>query len=87
MEKQTLKKRLFTGEVVSDKMDKTVVVKVTTTFKHPLFGKVLKKTKKFKVHDIKGDAHLGDVVEFFEGRPLSKTKCMYLKSVVTRKTV
>ncbi len=76
--------KLFVGEVVSDKMDKTVVVTTTRTVKHPVFGKVLKKTKKYKVHDPLQQAHVGDVVEFFEGRPVSKTKYMYLARIIER---
>ena len=80
-------KKLFVGEVVSDKMDKTVVVEVSRTFKHPLFGKVLKKIKKYKVNYANSDAKVGDIIEFFEGRPVAKSKYMYLKSVITKKTV
>lgn len=80
-------KHLFTGEVISDKMDKTVVVKVTRRFKHPVFGKVLKTAKNYKVHDEKQEAKAGDVVEFFVGKPLSKTKCMYLSRIVTKQTL
>ena len=84
MEKDKLEKRLYTGEVISDKMTKTVVVKVVRTYKHPVFGKVLKQEKNYKVHDPKEEAKLGDTVEFFEGRPVSKTKYMYLSRVVTK---
>ena len=87
MEKSKTARRLLLGEVTSDKMDKTIVVKVQRTFKHPMFGKVLKKATHYKVHDEKGEAKVGDVVEFFEGRPLSKTKCRYLTRVVERQTV
>ena len=79
--------RLLTGEVISDKMDKTVVVRVARTFKHPEFGKVLKKEKNYKVHDQEDQASRGDVVEFQEGRPLSKTKHMYLVRVVKKSDV
>lgn len=78
------KKRLLTGEVVSDKMDKTIVVRVTRTFKHPQFGKVLKREKNYKVHDQTEQAVKGDVVEFQEGRPLSKTKHMHLTRIVKK---
>lgn len=87
MEKNKTAKKLLLGQVISDKMDKTIVVKVLRTFKHPMFGKVLKDAKHYKVHDEKGDAKVGDVVEFFEGRPLSKTKCRYLHRIVERQTV
>jgi len=75
------KKSLFVGEVVSDKMDKTIVVKVQRTFMHPTFKKVVRSFKKYKVHDENGSAKIGDTVEFFEGRPVSKTKYMYLHRV------
>lgn len=77
-------KKIFMGQVISDKMDKTVVVSTTRTFKHPMFGKVLKKIKKYKVHDPLKEAHVGDVVEFYEGRPVSKTKYMYLARIVQK---
>ena len=83
-EQQQAKKRILLGEVISDKMDKTVVVEVTRKFKHPLFGKVLKVQKKYKVHDQKEEASKGDTVEFQEGRPLSKTKHMHLTRVVKK---
>jgi len=76
------KKRVYTGTVVSDKMDKTVVVSMDITFKHPRFGKILRRTKKYKVHDEQSQAKMGDVVEFYQGRPLSKTKYMYLSKVL-----
>ena len=56
-------RRLFVGEVVSDKMDKTIVVKVTRLLKHPLYGKVVKRHRKFKAHDEENKASIGDVVE------------------------
>ncbi len=76
-------KRLFEGKVVSDKMDKTIVVEVVQTYVHPKFRKVLRKTKSYKVHDEANQAKEGDVVRFFQGRPLAKTKYMYLAEVVT----
>jgi small subunit ribosomal protein S17 len=77
-------KRIFVGEVVSDKMDKTVVVKIKRTLKHPLVGKTITRAKKYKAHDEQNEAKLGDWVEIVEGRPLSKTKHMVLKSVVRK---
>lgn len=76
------KKRTYRGTVVSDKMEKTVVVKFERTFKHPKTSKVMRMAKKYKVHDEQEQAKLGDVVEFFEGRPVSKTKYMYLARVI-----
>lgn len=77
-----LKKRVHIGEVISDKMDKTVVVKVERTFTHPTFHKIMRSNKKYKVHDAQEQAKVGDIVEFYEGRPVSKTKYMYLARVV-----
>lgn len=74
--------RTLVGEVVSDKMDKTVVVKVERTFTHPQFHKIMRSSKKYKVHDAQEQAKIGDVIEFFEGRPVSKTKYMYLARIV-----
>ena len=75
-------KSFLIGKVVSDKMDKTVVVRVDRTFMHPHFKKVMKALKKYKVHDENGSAKVGDIVEFYEARPISKTKYMYLNRVV-----
>jgi len=75
-------KRLLEGEVVSDKMQKTIVVKVIRRFKHPLIGKVVQRFKKYKVHDEDAQAKVGDWVEVAESRPLSKTKHMVLSRVV-----
>ena len=79
--------REYRGEVVSDKMEKTVVVKVVRTFTHPVFHKVLKTMKKYNVHDEESVAKLGDIVEFKECRPYSKTKHTLLTRVVVTKTV
>ena len=76
------KKKMYVGKVVSDKMDKTIVVKTERTFRHSRFHKILKKIKKYKVHDEHGKTQIGDVVEFYEGRPISKTKYMYLARVI-----
>lgn len=76
--------RIYVGEVVSDKMDKTIVVKVTRLLKHPLFGKIVKRHKKFKVHDEDNKANIGDVVEFKECRPLAKTKHSTLVRILPR---
>lgn len=70
------------GKVVSDAMEKTVVVTSERTYRHPLLNKVMRITKKYKVHDEQQQANVGDIVEFFEGRPVSKTKFMYLARVV-----
>jgi small subunit ribosomal protein S17 len=74
--------RMLTGEVISDKMDKTVVVRVERSYTHPRFKKVMRTTKKYKVHDESESASPGDIVEIYEGRPLSKTKYMYLARII-----
>lgn len=74
--------RVLSGKVVSDKMDKTVVVAVERLKTHPLYKKQYKTTAKFKAHDEKNEFKPGDLVEITESRPLSKTK----KFVVTKKT-
>ncbi|OGB84237.1 30S ribosomal protein S17 [candidate division TM6 bacterium RIFCSPHIGHO2_12_FULL_32_22] len=81
------KKKLLVGEVISDKMDKTIVVTVHRTLTHPFFKKIIRKSKKFKVHDENGEAKIGDLVEIYEGRPLSKTKYMYLNKVLKNNTL
>ena len=81
------KKRTLIGEVISDKMDKTVSVTMSRSFKHKRFHKTVRTLKKYKVHDEKNTAKVGDVVEFYEGRPVSKTKCMYLARIVKTNTV
>ncbi len=63
-----------TGVVVSDKMDKTVVVAISTLVKHPLYGKITKSTSKLKAHDEENACGIGDTVELMETRPLSKDK-------------
>ena len=76
--------RVKRGKVVSDKMDKTVVVAIERVYTHPLLKKVMRSVKKYKVHDEDGQAKLGDIVEIYEGRPVSKTKHMYLKRVLPK---
>lgn len=75
-------KKMYQGTVVSDAMNKTIVVETERTFKHTLLSKVLRSKKKYKVHDEQKQAKIGDIVEFYEGRPLSKTKYMYLARIV-----
>ena len=75
-------KRTLVGEVISDRMDKTIVVKVERTSIHPKLGKVMRSSKNYKVHDEKEMANIGDRVVIYEGRPVSKTKYMYLESVL-----
>lgn len=70
------------GKVVSDKMDKTIVVMVETYKKHTLYDKRIKYTKKFKAHDENNQAKIGDIVKIMETKPLSKDKCWRLVEVV-----
>lgn len=74
--------KTMVGEVISDKMNKTIVVTVEKTYIDPHVHKVMKTAKKYKVHDEQEAASVGDVVEFYEGRPVSKTKYMYLARIV-----
>lgn len=75
-------RKYFTGTVVSDKMDKTIVVSVDTFGTAKLYKKRVKKSRKFHVHDENNTAKVGDVVRFMETRPLSKTVCYNLVEVV-----
>ena len=72
------------GKVVSDKMDKTIVVAVEDIEQHKIYKKAVKKTVKFKAHDEENDAHIGDTVEIMETRPLSKDKRWRVVQVVER---
>lgn len=83
-ENKEKKQKIYRGRVDSDKMDKTVVVRYERISKHPRLHKPVRSAKKYKVHDEKSEARVGDLVEFYEGRPLSKTKYMYLARVVER---
>jgi small subunit ribosomal protein S17 len=78
-------RKFFTGTVVSDKMEKTIVVSVDTFGVHPIYKKRVKKSSKFHVHDENNVAKVGDVVKFMETRPLSKTKKYILVEVVKAK--
>ena len=78
------KRKILIGEVVSDKMQKTVVVKVQTIKKHPKYRKVVKQYKKFKAHDEKGIAKIGDTVSIEETKPISKDKHFRVTGVVRK---
>jgi small subunit ribosomal protein S17 len=79
-----VRKKTFTGKVVSDKMDKTIVIAIDTRTLHPLYKKYVTVTKKVKAHDEKNDAHEGDTVRVVECRHISKDKCWRLVQVVER---
>jgi small subunit ribosomal protein S17 len=68
------RRKLRLGKVVSDRMDKTVVVSIERLVKHPTYGRYVRKRSKFKVHDEKNECRVGDVIRFMETRPLSKDK-------------
>ncbi|NOY78421.1 MAG: 30S ribosomal protein S17 [Calditrichaeota bacterium] len=77
-------RRIIIGTVVSDKMDKSRVIKVERSVKHPLYKKYIKQTKKFMVHDEKNESHIGDVVKVMEVRPLSRKKRWRLSEIIER---
>ena len=72
------------GVVVSDKMDKTIVVAIRTRVKHPLYGKIMNRTNKIKVHDEENQCGVGDTVKIMETRPLSKEKHWRLVEVIEK---
>ena len=72
------------GVVVSDKMDKTVVVAIRTRVKHPLYGKIMNRTNKIKVHDEENQCGIGDTVKIMETRPLSKDKHWRLVEIIEK---
>jgi len=86
-EEQTVergRRKIRQGLVVSDKMDKTVLVQIDQVFKHPVYGKVVRKSSKLAAHDEANDAHTGDTVRIMETRPLSKSKRWRVIEVVER---
>ena len=82
MERNLRKTRV--GRVVSDKMQKTIVVAIEDNIKHPLYKKVIKKTVKFKAHDENNECRIGDKVEIMETRPLSKDKNWRLVKIIEK---
>jgi small subunit ribosomal protein S17 len=78
------RRKVRVGTVVSDKMDKTVVVAVETLVKHKLYGKFVKRTKKFKAHDENNECRIGDKVRIMETRPLSKDKRWRVVEIVEK---
>lgn len=77
-------RKVRTGTVVSDKMDKTIVVAVETLVTHPLYKKQLKRTVRFKAHDESNECGIGDVVKIMETRPLSKDKNWRLVNIIEK---
>ncbi len=82
MEKQT--RKYFTGMVVSDKMNNTIVVNVETMKKHPIYKKYVRKSKKYKAHDANDEAKIGDIVMIGETKPFSKTKYFEMVKIVEK---
>ena len=80
------KVRTLTGKVVSDKMDKTVTVLIERRVKHPLLGKIVKRSTKLHAHDENNECRMGDVVTIKETRPLSKSKTFALVTIYERAT-
>jgi len=74
-----------TGIVVSDKMDKTIVVKVENQFKHPLYKKIVRRHKKFKAHDEENTCNEGDTVMIQESKPISRNKRWTLEKIIERR--
>lgn len=83
MEERNLRKTRV-GKVVSDKMDKTVVVAILDNVKHPLYGKIIKRTIRLKAHDEKNECNVGDTVSIMETRPLSKDKRWRVVSIIEK---
>lgn len=86
MEERNLRKEMI-GTVVSDKMDKTIVVAIETRVKHPIYKKTVKRTYKLKAHDEENSCKVGDIVKVMETRPLSKDKRWRLVEIVEKAVI
>ncbi len=84
MSEQSTTHRTLTGRVVSDKMDKTVTVLVTRRVMHPLYGKIVTRSRKYHAHDEKNECHEGDLVMIEECRPISRTKAWRVSQLVEK---
>lgn len=78
------RRKLRSGRVVSDSMDKTVVVAIETLVRHPLYGRIVRRTTKFKAHDEENQCGVGDTVEIMETRPISKEKRWRVSRIVEK---
>lgn len=76
--------RALVGRVVSDKMDKTVTVLIERKVKHPLYGKIICRSKKYHAHDENNEFHEGDLVEILESRPMAKTKAWCVSKLIEK---
>jgi small subunit ribosomal protein S17 len=81
------RRKTLVGTVTSDKMEKTVVVTVERTTRHPLYGKIMKVSKKYKAHDENNEAKMGDTVRISECRPISKDKSYFVQEILERGVV
>jgi len=81
------KRKIRVGRVLSNKMDKTVVVAVETPKRHPLYHKTIRRVVKYKAHDENNECRLGDIVKIVETRPLSRQKCWRVAEIITRREV
>lgn len=79
------KRKVLLGEVVSNRMQKTITVKVERRLRHPIYERVVKRSKKFHAHDEHNECQIGDLVRIVETRPLSKSKCWRLLEIVQRR--
>ena len=84
MTNERASRKARTGTVTSDAREKTITVSVERTYRHPMYGRVVKKGKKYMAHDEKNEAHTGDLVEIMETRPMSKTKRWRLTQIIER---
>lgn len=84
MSEQRNMRKVQVGKVVSDKMDKTIVVAIQHSIRHPLYKKIMKRTVKFKAHDEKNECGIGDTVRIMETRPLSKEKRWRLMEIIEK---
>lgn len=87
VQEKQVSSRTLTGRVVSDKMDKSVSVKVERRVKHPLYGKIIVRSKKYLAHDEMNEATIGDTIEIQEGRPISKNKSWRVARIVKKAQV
>lgn len=83
MTSDDVKGQVLVGKVISDKMNKTIVVSVERTVKHPKYGKIMRKTTKLHAHDENEESRIGNVVKIKESRPISKTKCWQLIEILS----
>lgn len=84
MEEARGRRKVRSGRVISDKMEKTVVVAIESRIRHPLYGRIMRRTKKFKAHDETNEVGMGDLVEIMETRPISREKRWRVVRVVEK---